>query len=100
MALYLSFASNNMPYILKTELFSVQLLNLSRPHIIYQFTVIGNAISLLTYICLIYFIHILFYFNLCINLLLCHLLKKWIGRGGPVFWPAKSPDLNTLDFFI
>lgn len=22
----------------------------------------------------------------------------WIGRGGPVPWPARSPDLNPLDF--
>ena len=24
----------------------------------------------------------------------------WIGRGGPVGWPARSPDLNPLDFFL
>lgn len=25
---------------------------------------------------------------------------KWIGRGGPINWPARSPDLNKLDFFL
>jgi hypothetical protein len=24
----------------------------------------------------------------------------WIGHGGPFFWPARSPELNSLDFFI
>lgn len=25
---------------------------------------------------------------------------KWIGREGPVAWPARSPDLSPLDFFL
>lgn len=25
---------------------------------------------------------------------------RWIGRGGPVQWPARSPDLTPLDFFL
>lgn len=25
---------------------------------------------------------------------------RWIGRGGPHAWPARSPDLNPLDFFV
>lgn len=25
---------------------------------------------------------------------------KWIGRGGPVVWPPRSPDLTPLDFFL
>lgn len=25
---------------------------------------------------------------------------KWIGRGGPVNWPARSPDLTPLDFYL
>ena len=25
---------------------------------------------------------------------------RWIGRGGPITWPARSPDLNVLDFFV
>lgn len=26
--------------------------------------------------------------------------NKWIGRGGPRAWPARSPDLTPLDFFF
>lgn len=26
--------------------------------------------------------------------------QRWIGRRGPVEWPARSPDLNPLDFFL
>jgi hypothetical protein len=26
-------------------------------------------------------------------------LGKWIGHGGPVTWPACSPDFTPLDFF-
>ena len=26
--------------------------------------------------------------------------NRWIGRGGPVQWPARSPDLNPLDFYL
>lgn len=25
---------------------------------------------------------------------------RWMGRGGPIAWPARSPDLNILDFFV
>lgn len=25
---------------------------------------------------------------------------RWIGRGGPVAWPPRSPDLTPLDFFV
>lgn len=25
---------------------------------------------------------------------------RWIGRGGPVAWPARSPDLTPMDFFV
>ncbi|XP_011698897.1 PREDICTED: putative nuclease HARBI1 [Wasmannia auropunctata] len=25
---------------------------------------------------------------------------KWIGHGGPRNWPARSPDLNPMDFFL
>ena len=25
---------------------------------------------------------------------------RWIGHHGPVPWPARSPDLNPLDFFL
>ena len=26
--------------------------------------------------------------------------NRWIGRGGFVSWPPRSPDLNPLDFFV
>lgn len=26
--------------------------------------------------------------------------NKWIGRGGPVPWPARSPDLTPMDFYV
>lgn len=26
--------------------------------------------------------------------------QQWIGRGGPVAWPPRSPDLTPLDFFF
>ncbi|KAJ4437429.1 hypothetical protein ANN_17573 [Periplaneta americana] len=25
---------------------------------------------------------------------------RWIGTGGPVAWPPRSPDLNPLDFYL
>lgn len=25
---------------------------------------------------------------------------RWMGRYGPICWPARSPDLNPLDFFL
>ena len=25
---------------------------------------------------------------------------RWIGNGGPTAWPARSPDLTCLDFFL
>lgn len=25
---------------------------------------------------------------------------RWIGRGGPISWPPRSPDLNPLDFYL
>lgn len=25
---------------------------------------------------------------------------RWIGRGGPVIWPPRSPDLSSIDFFL
>ncbi|GBM91319.1 hypothetical protein AVEN_55995-1 [Araneus ventricosus] len=27
-------------------------------------------------------------------------LARWIGRGGPVAWPSRSPNLNPPDFFF
>lgn len=26
--------------------------------------------------------------------------NKWIGRGGPVPWPARSPDMTSPDYFL
>ena len=26
--------------------------------------------------------------------------KKWIGRGGPVAWPPRSPDLTLPNYFL
>ncbi|GBM70468.1 hypothetical protein AVEN_188216-1 [Araneus ventricosus] len=25
---------------------------------------------------------------------------RWIGRGGPVPWPSRSPELSSLDYFL
>ncbi|EFN80983.1 hypothetical protein EAI_12191, partial [Harpegnathos saltator] len=25
---------------------------------------------------------------------------RWMSRGGPITWPARSPDLNVLDYFV
>ena len=25
---------------------------------------------------------------------------RWIGRGGPITWPPRSPELTPLDFFF
>lgn len=27
-------------------------------------------------------------------------LHRWIGRLGPIRWPARSPDLTPLDFYV
>lgn len=29
-----------------------------------------------------------------------HLSNRWIGREGPAVSPARSPDLNSLDFYL
>lgn len=34
------------------------------------------------------------------NFLHTVLPERWIGRRGPIEWPARSPDLTTLDFFL
>lgn len=26
--------------------------------------------------------------------------SRWIGRGGPIPWPARSPDLTPCDFYL
>lgn len=29
-----------------------------------------------------------------------HYANRWIGRGGPIVWPPRSPDLNPCDFYL
>ena len=29
-----------------------------------------------------------------------HYPDRWMGRGGPIIWPARSPDLNVIDYFL
>jgi hypothetical protein len=29
-----------------------------------------------------------------------HYPERWTGRGGPIPWPARSPDLTPCDFYI
>lgn len=26
--------------------------------------------------------------------------ENWIGRNGPIKWPARSPDLTPVDFYV
>ena len=26
--------------------------------------------------------------------------NRWLGRGGPVAWPLRSPDLTPLDYYL
>ncbi|GBL79820.1 hypothetical protein AVEN_28894-1 [Araneus ventricosus] len=26
--------------------------------------------------------------------------RRWIGSGGPIRWPPRSPDMDALDFFL
>ena len=40
------------------------------------------------------------YSNIARNYLNEHLEGKWIGRRGAIEWPARSPDLTPLDFFL
>jgi len=34
------------------------------------------------------------------NFLNCRFPVRWIGRGGPYNWPARSPELSPLDYCI
>ncbi|KFM74800.1 hypothetical protein X975_15826, partial [Stegodyphus mimosarum] len=29
-----------------------------------------------------------------------HFTGRWIGQGGPIPWPPRSPDITPLDFFL
>ena len=40
------------------------------------------------------------YSNNVRNILNVELEGRWIGRRGPVEWPARSPDLTPCDFFL
>jgi len=26
--------------------------------------------------------------------------NRWLGRGGPIAWPPRSPDLTTIDYYL
>lgn len=39
------------------------------------------------------------HFRLDVRRWLNETMPNWIGRGGPVQWPPRSPDLTPLDFF-
>ena len=26
--------------------------------------------------------------------------NRWLGRGGPIAWPPRSPDLTHLDYYL
>ena len=34
------------------------------------------------------------------NRISSHYGQTWIGRGGPIAWPARSPDLTPLDYVL
>lgn len=40
------------------------------------------------------------YSNGVINHLNQEFPNRWLGRGGPISWPPRSPDLNPLDYFF
>ncbi|GFX52201.1 uncharacterized protein TNCV_574041 [Trichonephila clavipes] len=41
------------------------------------------------------------HFSICVrNHLDATCGERWIGRGGPVHWPPRSPDLSCLDYFF
>lgn len=40
------------------------------------------------------------HFALAVREYLNERFPQWIGRSGPVAWPARSPDLTPLDFFL
>ena len=41
------------------------------------------------------------HYSLCIRLVINEIFdEKWIGRGGPVAWPLRWPDLTSLDYFL
>lgn len=40
------------------------------------------------------------HFTLDVRAYLDATFERWIGRGGDIPWPPRSPDFNPLDFFL
>ena len=41
------------------------------------------------------------YYTLCSRQVINEIFnEKWIGRGGPIAWPPRSPDLTSQDYFL
>jgi len=40
------------------------------------------------------------HFSLRVRNLNRHYPERWIGRGGPLSWPPRSPNLTSLDFYL
>lgn len=40
------------------------------------------------------------HFTLDVREWLDNTFDEWIGRGGDILWPPRSPDYNPLDFFL
>jgi hypothetical protein len=41
------------------------------------------------------------HFNIAVRRHLdAHFPNRWIGRGGPIAWPPRSPDLTPPDFWL
>lgn len=38
--------------------------------------------------------------RLITNFLNQHFPERWIARHGPIHWPARSPDLTPMDFYL
>lgn len=40
------------------------------------------------------------HFSIAVRNHLTETFENWIGRGGPVNWPPRSPDLTPLDYYL
>ena len=41
------------------------------------------------------------HYTIFVRVLLYELFpNRWLGRGGPVAWPPRSPDLTPLDYYL
>jgi hypothetical protein len=38
--------------------------------------------------------------HICATMLGITWTERWVGRGGPIAWPPRSPDLTPLGFFL